>query len=381
MKISAIEPVLFNAHPGRNLLLVRVETDAGIEGWGECYVIPRQEGLVTAYITRIAAILSGRSPFHSRHHWQILSDDFGIRRPNLHLACAWSGIEIALWDIVGKAAGLPVHRLLGGAVRDRIRVYANGWGDGIADLDDLRRRAEAVLERGFTAMKWDPYQGPWRTIIDRAQEDRAVANVAAVRDAVGPDVDLLIDAHRRVAPHLSASFARRVEEFGILQLEDPNPADNLASVAETRARTTIPIVTGETLHTKEQFDQVFRHRAADIINPDVGIVGGISGMLDIATLAEPHAVGLSPHSNLTTTVGLAATTQVSALVRNFVIAEYFVSLEESSRAVAPVAPEVSGGWVQLPDSPGLGVEVDREALAQRPPQDIPPAQLRQYWEE
>lgn len=381
MKIVAIEPYFFNAHFRRNLLLVRVETDAGHFGWGECYVIPQQECLVIDYIRQIAPILIGRSPLHMRHHWQILSDDFGIRRPNVHLGCAWSGIEIALWDIAGKAANLPVHQMLGGAMRKKIRLYANGWGDGIRDIDEIRRRAEAIVKSGFTAMKWDPYTGPWRTIINRETEDQAVANVAAVREAVGPGIDLLIDAHRRVAPHLSSSFARRIEEYDIMQLEDPNPIDSVEAVVETRARTKIPIVTGETLHTKEQFEQVLRRRAADIINPDVGIVGGILGMLDIATLAEPHMVGISPHSNLTTAVGLAATGQVSALVKNFVIAEYFVSLELVSQAIAPVRPTVKDGWMILDDRPGLGVEIDIKALQQRPAEVISPLPLRQYWEE
>lgn len=381
MKITAITPYLFNAHPGRNLLLVRVDTDAGIHGWGECYVSIRKEVIVTTYIEQMKPYLIGRSPFHSRHHWRILIDDFGIRRPNVHLGCAWSGIEIALWDITGKVAGLPVHRLLGGAVRDRVRIYANGWGDGVADLDEIRRRAEGIVRQGYTAMKWDPYGGPWRTIIDRRDEDRAVANVAAVRDAVGPGIDLLIDAHRRVAPHLAVSFARRVEEYGIMQIEDPNPIDNVALVAETRQRSAIPIVTGETLYTKEQFAEVFRQRAADIINPDVGIVGGILPMLDIAAMAEPHAAGFSPHSNLTTAVGLAATTQVSAIATNFVIAEYFVSLEAASREIALSRPHVENGWVYLGDAPGLGVEIDLEALGRRPFAELAPQPFRQYWEE
>lgn len=381
MKIRAIEPFLFNAHTGRNLLLVRVETSCGIHGWGECYVSGRKEVIVESYVRQIADYLIGRSPLHSRHHWRIIFDDFGIRRSTLDLSCAWSGIEIALWDIAGKAAGMPIHHMLGGAQRNRVKVYANGWADGLYTVDAICRSAEETVKRGFSALKWDPYSGPWRTFISKSLEDAAVENVRAVRQVVGPKVDLLIDAHRRVSPNQALSFARRVEEFGILQLEDPSLADNITLVAETRQGTTLPIVIGETLFTKEHFAQVFAHRACDIINPDVGIVGGILPMLEIAAMAEPHAIGLSPHSNLTTVVGAAATAQVSAMATNFVIAEYFVSLEEASHDIALSSLHLEDGAISLSEAPGLGVDVAVDKLKARPFAEPAAQGFRQYWEE
>ena len=375
MKITAITPYLFNPRSGKNLLLVRVDTDQGLYGWGECYTSLRKERVVDTYLREITPYVVGREVHDIRHTWRVLFDDFAIRRSSLDLACAWSGIEIALWDIIGKAAHQPVYKLLGGANRERVRVYANGWYEGAHTLEALCEAAVATVRQGWSAIKWDPYSGPWRTFVSQKEEDAAVANVRAIRQAVGPDVDLLIDAHRRVAPQQSASFARRIEEFDILQLEDPNLADNIDLVAQTRAATRLPIVTGETLYTKEQFAQVFEKRAADIINPDVCAVGGILASMELAAMAEPYAVGFSPHNNNSTVVGLAATLHVSMAIPNFVIAEHFVSLE-TSNAFATQRPTVVDGWATLADAPGLGVEIDLDALMEWPYKDLGNRNLR-----
>lgn len=376
MHITAITPYLFDPGCGKNLLLVRVDTDTGLHGWGECYTSLRKERVVDTYLREMTPYLLGRAVHDIRHTWRVLFDDFAIRRSSLDLACAWSGIEIALWDLIGKAAGQPVYKLLGGANREKVRVYANGWSDGTRSVDALCEAAVATVREGWTALKWDPYSGPWRTFVSQQEEAAAVANVRAVRRAVGPDVDLLLDVHRRVAPRQSAAFARRVEEFGILQLEDPNLADNIDLVAQTRAASRLPIVTGETLYTKEQFAQVFERRAADIINPDVCAVGGILASLELAAMAEPYGVGFSPHNNNSTVVGLAATLQVAMAVPNFMIAEHFVNLAPASEAIATLRPRVTAGWATLADAPGLGVEIDLAALQARPYRDQGPRNLR-----
>lgn len=381
MHITAITPYLFNPRSGKNLLLVRVDTDAGLHGWGECYTSLRKERVVETYLREMTPYVIGRDPHNIRHTWRVLFDDFAIRRSSLDLACAWSGIEIALWDIIGKAAGQPVYRLLGGANREKVRVYANGWYEGADSLDALCEAAVATVKQGWSAIKWDPYSGPWRTFISKREEDAAVENVRAIRAAVGPDVDLLIDAHRRVAPQQSASFARRIEPFDIMQLEDPNLADNIDLVAQTRAASRIPTVTGETLYSKEQFAQVFERRAADVINPDVCGCGGILASLELAAMAEPYAISYSPHNNNSTVVGLAATLHVSMAAPNFLIAEHFVNLEAPCNAFSRLRPQVDNGWATLADAPGLGVDIDMEQLQAWPYQDLGKKNLRQPQDE
>ncbi|MFV0513799.1 MAG: mandelate racemase/muconate lactonizing enzyme family protein [Jhaorihella sp.] len=381
MKISNIETVLFHPGSGKNLLFVRVVTSDGVHGWGEAYVGVKKEKIVEGYITAMAPYLVGRDPFTIRHMAQVMFDDFAIRRTSVDFLCAWSAIEIALWDIVGKLAGQPVYNLLGGPCREKVRIYANGWWYGVTNIDQTVERALQVREMGYSAMKWDPFPGPWRTFITREEEDYAVDNVRAMREALGPDVDLLIDAHRRVAPYHSIRVARRLEEFGIFCYEEPCLSDNLDLVAEVRSKISTPVVTGETLYTKEQFAQVFEKHAADILNPDICAVGGILQMLDIAAMAHPHAVAISPHNYNSPVVGLAATVHLSALIPNFLIAECFINLSDACAEIASPGLVMKDGWVDLPTTPGLGVDLDIEALRKRPYKDFPHKEMRQYWEE
>ncbi|ROR21470.1 galactonate dehydratase [Comamonas sp. BIGb0124] len=381
MKITSITPYLFNPRSGKNLLLIRVETDTGLYGWGECYTSLRKEQVVQAYVQAMTPYVIGRDPFNIRHTWRVLFDDFAIRRSSLDLACAWSGIEIALWDIIGKACKQPVYKLLGGANREQVRLYANGWYEGARSLDALCDAAVRTVSQGWNALKWDPYSGPWRTFISQKEEDEAVENVRRIRAAVGPHVDLLIDAHRRVAPRQAVSFAKRIEGFGIMQFEDPNLADNIDLVAQTRAQIGLPTVTGETLYTKEQFVAVLERKAADVINPDVCAAGGILASMELAAMAEPYGVSFSPHNNNSTVVGLAATLHVSLAASNFLIAEHFVNLAPACDAIATCRPDVRPGWARPRDIPGLGVDIDMRALREWPYADLGSKNLRHPHEE
>ncbi|MBN9062629.1 MAG: mandelate racemase/muconate lactonizing enzyme family protein [Rhizobiales bacterium] len=381
MKIARIETFLFHPGSGKNLLFCRIETDDGLYGWGESYVGVKKEKIVEGYIKAMAPYMIGRSPFNIRHAAQIMFDDFAIRRSSVDFLCAWSAIEIAMWDIVGKKAGLPLYNILGGASREKVRVYANGWWYGVTSIETTVERALQVKEMGYTALKWDPFPGPWRTFITREEEDYAVANVKAMREALGPDMELLIDAHRRVAPHHAIRVAKRLAEYNIFCYEEPCLSDNIDLVAEVRRAIDTPVVTGETLYTKEDFAAVFEKRAADILNPDICAVGGIQQMLDIAAMAQPHAVAISPHNYNSTIVGLAATVHVSAVIPNFLIAECFINLSAACDDIGAPGLVVKDGWVDLPTAPGLGVDIDVEELRKRPYKDFPHKDMRQYWEE
>ena len=386
----------FIVHPGvglyrKNWLFVKVETDEGIHGWGECYTQADRDRTVETFVQEMKRYLVGRDPFAIKHFTQVMFTDFLGKRGGMDFYSALSGLEIALWDVVGKAVGQPVYNLLGGPVRERIRVYANGWAHGDDPPQEVAERALALVAHGFRAMKWDPFPGPWRTLISPEVEQAAVASVRAVREAVGPDVALLVECHRRLAPHVATRVGRLMEEYDPFWFEEPVPGRNAEALAEVRSGTGLPVVTGEELYTKVEFREIFERRAADIINPDVCTCGGILELREIAAMADPYGVAVSPHNYNSTTVGLAATIQASAGIPNFLITEYFVDLHMRSTAGAQPSVEIrprggslaktqyqleEGGYIRLPTAPGLGIEIDEEALTAHPYQAFGPRNIR-----
>jgi len=366
MKIARIETFLLHPGSGKNLLFARVETDDGLHGWGEAYVTRGKEKVIEACIGCMAPYLVGRSSFEIRHLGQVLFDDFAIRRASMELLSAWSAVEIALWDMLGKRAGLPVYNLLGGASRERVRAYANGWSNG-GSIEQQVERALAVKAMGFTAAKFDPFPGPWRTHVDIEVEDHAIRTVREMRRALGDDFEILIEAHRRFSPSHAIRIGQRLGEFGVTWYEEPCLSDNIELLAEVRrALPHIPIVTGEAIYTKEAFFHALERRAADVLNPDICAIGGIGAMLDIAAMAQPQAVVMAPHNYNSVLIGFAATLHVCATIPNFRIAEYFVNFVEACGSVATSAITVKDGWAELPTAPGLGVEIDVERLRKRP---------------
>ena len=354
----------------KNLLFVRLETEDGRHGWGECYTQADRDIQIEAHLQQLERYVVGWDARRIKPFTDAAYNDFAARRGAMDYYSAVSGIEQALWDLAGKRAGVPVYELLGGAVRKRLRVYANGWARTTSH-EELAARARAVVARGFTALKFDPVPGPWRSFITREQEDETVARVGVVRDAVGPDVDILIEIHRRLAPMHAVRIARRVEEFRPYWFEEPVLAENIDALADARAEIDLPVVTGEELYTKFEFREVFARGAADIINPDVCNVGGILELKEIAAMAEVYFVAVAPHNYNSTTVGLAATLQAAATMPNFIITEYFLNLEPWGREVADPPFEVVDSHITLSDRPGLGIDLDQDALARSPRELFP----------
>ena len=206
MQITDIKTFLIHPGSGKNWLFVKIETDAGIHGWGEAYTQADRDRSIEVTVQQLRRYLIGRSPFDIKHFTFMAYTDLATRRGSMEFFCAVSGIEHALWDIAGKAAGQPVYNLLGGATRTQIRVYANGWD--ASSLEKLVKNAKAVVASGFSALKFDPFPSPWRAYISRNDEDIAVERVAAVREAVGPDVEILVEVHRRLAPMHAVRVAR-----------------------------------------------------------------------------------------------------------------------------------------------------------------------------
>ena len=343
-------------------IFVKVDTDEGVHGWGEAYTQLDRYKNIQQHIHEMTRYLVGRSPFNIKHFTTMIYNDFAGRRGSMDLYCAVSGIEQALWDIIGKKLGVPVYNLLGGACRSKIRVYANGWYGDAATPEAYAERAVETVKRGFSALKFDPFPGPWRLYITRKDEEKAVNNVRAVREAVGDDVDLLIEVHRRLAPMHAIRVAHSIAKYKPYWYEEPVPAENIKALAEVRARIDAPVVTGEAIYTKMGFREILEERAADIINPDVCNCGGILELKEIAAMAEPNYVAVSPHNYNSTSVGLAATVQVSACIPNFIITEYFVNFEEISNLIAEEPIKVEKGYIGLEGKPGLGIELKEDIL-------------------
>ncbi len=381
MQVTQITPFLVDSGASKTWLFVKIQTDEGLVGWGEAYTQADRDRAIMAHLEEMGRHLIGRSPFAIKHFSSVMYLDYALRRPAMDFWSALSALEHGLWDIVGKACGQPVYNLLGGPCRDRIRVYANGWSEGAKSPDELARAAAKVVGRGFTALKFDPFSNPWRTHIGRAEETRAVERVRAVREAVGPHVEILVEVHRRLAPNEAIRMARKLEEFEPFWFEEPIDATDIDGLAEVRSRITLPVVTGEALYSKEQFAAVFARRAADILNPDVCNCGGILALKEIASAAEPWHVTVAPHNYNSTTVGLACTLQVSACIPNFLITEYFVNFEAAGQELARQPFEVKDSYIALPTAPGLGIELDEAWLARHPLQERRARHIRHYHEE
>ena len=366
MKITAVKA--YPVHPGwrKNLIFVKVETDEGIHGWGEAYSQYDRDRAVCAQLDALGPYLVGRSPFDIKHFTQFAFDDYAARRGSVELFCAISGIEQAMWDIVGKACKQPVYNLLGGKVREKIRVYANGWSYGMKEPSDYANAAEKVVKQGWTALKLDPLLAPWRTWIPKEHEERAVRVVKAIRSAVGPDVDILIDQHRRLSPMHAIRLNKRLAEVGLYWMEEPCQAEFAEEMALIRSQIGVPVVIGEATYTKTGFRPLLEKRSADILNPDVACVGGILELKEIAAMAESFLVAVSPHNYNSTTVALASTVHASATMPNFIITEYFLPFVEFGDTICSNQLKPKNGYIDLPTGPGLGVEMDEEALKKVP---------------
>jgi len=376
MKITAVKS--YAVHPGwrKNLIFVKVETDAGIHGWGEAYSQYDRDTAVMAQLNALGPYMVGRSPFDIKHFTQFAFDDYAARRGSVELFCAISGIEQAMWDIVGKATKQPVYNLLGGKYREKIRVYANGWSYGMKQPADYARAAENVVKQGFTAMKFDPLPSPWRSYIPKEHEKRAISVVKAIRDAVGPDIDLLIEQHRRLAPMHAIRLDKQLAEFDLYWMEESCQAEYPDELAQIRREIGVPMVIGEATYTKTGFRPLLEKRAADILNPDVACVGGILELKEIAAMAESFLVAMSPHNYNSTLVALASTVHASATMPNFIITEYFLPFVDFCDTISPNQLKPKNGYIELPTAPGLGIDVDEEALKKHPAKVYPQRKLR-----
>jgi galactonate dehydratase len=364
MKISSITTHVLGT-PWRDLTYVQVHTDEGLVGVGETRMLSHTQALLGYLAEASTNHVVGSDPFDIESLVQRMKyGDYG--RAGEIVMSGIACVEMACWDIVGQALGQPVWRLLGGKVRDHIKAYANGWYTVERTPDEFHTAARAVVDRGYRALKLDPF-GPGRLELDHTERTRSIALVEAVRDAVGDDTELLVEMHGRFAPHEAVRVARMLESFGPAWIEEPVPPENLAALAKAADRTTLPIATGERIHDRIEYRELFELQAADIVQPDVGHMGGILETRKLAATAETHQVLVAPH-NVGGQALTAANLHLAACTPNFKIQEYFNDFADADvRHAAPGLPEVVDGHFPLPDTPGLGVTLDTDYIADHPP--------------
>jgi galactonate dehydratase len=348
----------------RNLTFVRVITDEGIEGVGEVRMLNHTDALL-GYLTEAAPNhLIGHDPrdIEALVRRMYLND---YARAGEIAMSATATVEMACWDILGKSLGQPVYKLLGGAVRDQIKAYANGWYTVERTPDEFHAAAKTVLEKGYRALKFDPF-GSGFYEMEHEEKRRSIALVEAVRDAVGPETEILIEMHGRFNPATAIEIARDLEPFRPSWVEEPVPPENLAALKKAADKINIPVATGERIHTRYEFRELFELQAADIIQPDISHFGGILETKKLAAWAEVYYVLVAPH-NVGGPVSTAANLHLAASTTNFKIQEHFNDFSEAwVKGVAPGNPEVADGHFALPQGPGLGVTLDLDMLEEHP---------------
>ncbi|CAN7446118.1 galactonate dehydratase [Acidovorax sp. LjRoot129] len=343
---------------------LKIETDEGIVGWGEP-VLEGRAHTVAAAVEELGDYLIGKDPRHIEDHWTVLYRGGFYRGGGVHMS-ALAGIDQALWDIKGKALGVPVSELLGGNVRDRIRVYS--WIGGDRPSETAQQARDAVA-RGFTAVKMNGTEE--MQFVDTFDKvERCLQNVAAVREAVGPNVGIGVDFHGRVHRPMAKVLIKELEPYKLMFIEEPVLSEHEEALKEIARISSTPIALGERLYSRWDFKRVLQEGYADIIQPDPSHSGGITETRKIATMAEAYDVALALHCPLGP-IALAANLQLDAVCYNAFIQEQSLGIhynQDNDLMDYVSNPEVfkyEDGMVAIPNGPGLGIEVNEEYVRER----------------
>lgn len=353
MRIERVVPFLVD-----RFLLVRVYTDQGIVGTGEAGLWAHQ-GLVYEALRELSEYYVGQDAGRIEHHYQVISRDTHFM--GSVLSAALSAIDVALWDILGKSLNQPVYQLLGGKCRDKVRVFENVVGN---TLNERAESAAHLVAQGFTSLRTMPFFPGWEQEPPSKVISEAVEIVRAIREAVGYEIDLGLEIHRNLRPEEVIVLARELEPFRILYLEDPLAPQSLEAMRYIAGHINIPMATGERFYNIYQFKELIDSRTVSLIRPDVSLVGGITQCKKIAALAEASFIGIFPHL-MGSPVNTAAYIQLDAAIPNYVLQESNQAAEAFNDIVdEPLQRE--GGYVIVPDRPGIGLEINEEKLAQYP---------------
>ena len=349
MKIAKIEQFF----PRQRMRLVKITTNNGIVGWGETTLEGKSKSTWAA-VEELAEYFIGKDPLRIEHHWQHVYRSAFFRGGNV-LMSALSGIDQALWDIAGKHYNVPAYMLLGGAVRDRIRVYAH-WGvHGQTDeaLAAARNRLDMLLAKGYTAFKAGP-GGTWRAHEPPARIDAFVKDAYTMREWVGDEVELCFDFHGKMTPGLAIEVCGQLAGMRPMFVEEPIPQENVDALKEVSDHVPFPIATGERLLSRWEFREIFEKQAVSYIQPDGSHAGGITELKKIANMAEVYYIHIMPHCAIGP-VAFSACMQVDAVVPNFLVQEQIDAGLGEGLLVEPW--QVVDGHIELPTKPGLGFDL------------------------
>ena len=379
MKITDYKTFVVGTPPphigGRWWVFVKLVADDGSHGWGEVYGAPFNPHLVTAMVGDVVERHAiGHRPFDIERLWRTVYSRGYTQTPDATLVAVLSGVEIACWDLIGKATSQPVHNLLGGKLRERLRTYTyiypepGDTGDVYSEPDLAAARAAEYVRRGFTAVKFDPV-GPYTAYDPRQLSlemlDHSEAFARRLREAVGDKADLLFGTHGQMTPAGALRLAKRLERYDPLWFEEPVPAERPAEMALVARGTSIPIATGERLATTYAFPDVLHHQAAAILQPALGRVGGLLEAKKIAGMAEAHYVQMAPHMYCGPISGIADV-QLSACTPNFLIQESLLDWGRFHSEILVAPPRFEEDHIFPTEAPGIGLELDEAVLEANP---------------
>ena len=358
MKIDKIESFFIG-----NGYVIRIHTDTGISGVGQtaCWGYPEA---VDSIVDTFRKYLIGQNPLRIEHHWQYLYRMGPFR--GTALSGAISAVDIALWDIKGKHFGVPIWELLGGNCRDKIRLHLLGGG---STPETMYEAAKAAVEEGFTALKFDPLVGGFQDMtVDRLVKT-ARDIVAAAREGGGPDLDLIVEVHRKLTPMNSIVLESALAPFNLYFIEDPIQIDTIATQAELAKRMTTPLAVGERNVSIWEFRELLEAGGPQYVRPDLGLAGGITQCKKIAALAEAYHSAVVTHNFLGPLI-TAASLHLDTSIPNFITQEYTKADESEKFAVYKVAYQREGGYIPIPEAPGLGIELDDSLIEKTPYQPM-----------
>ena len=363
MKITTVETVIAG-NPWKNWLFVRVNTDEGVHGVSEATINGLSKTVETA-IHELKPMYEGIDPFQPARVFQRMYRDMYTDGGQIHKH-AVAAVEVACWDIMGKSLGVPIYQLLGGQMRDRIRAYANGWYQGPRTPESFHEKALEVVRRGYTALKFDPFGSAYQ-ITDLNDEALAVDIVAAVRDAVGPSVDVLIEGHSRFSTSTALRFARKLEPYNPTWFEEPTPHHRIDALVQVARESPVPIATGESFHTAYEFAELLKHDVVHIVQPEPLACGGLWATRQICDMADAHYAVVAPH-DAQGPVCTAICTHLAACTPNHFIQEIFdeFNVEWERDLVTGERFEVKDGYLDVPEAPGLGIDLNVEEIEKHP---------------
>ena len=370
MKITDIRIFVVNAYR-TNFVFVKMYTDEGFTGVGEGTLEYKEQALIGA-INDLKTYLIGKNPLEIEKHVYMMYRE-SYWRIGAVLMSAISSVEMAMWDITGKYFNVPVSHLLGGPVRDSIRMYANAWFSGAKKPEEFAQKAKEAVAKGITALKWDPFGKAYLTMT-KQEFAESIDCIAAVRDAVGENIDLLIEGHGRFDVSTAIRLSHAMEPYHPMFFEEPVPPDNLDALAEVRARTNVPIAAGERVYSPYMMREFLEKNCADFVQMDVSHCGGVLAVKKMAAMAEVRYLCVAPH-NPGGPVANAATLQLAGNLSNFFILEIMLTDVVWRKELTNEEVVYENGCIKIPQRPGLGIDINEEACEKHP---YAPIQLRHY---